>query len=534
MKDQRLEQDTIDFGQALRVLRRRLPLILLCVAVVAGAAFAFSKQQTKEYTATASLDFGGTNAFAQRILGLTPSGSSSQVVEQASNVELVSLGDTATRTARLLGAGTTAAEVRSSIATAAFGESNVVGISATADSPAQAARIANVYAREYVGAQSVANHRAYENALTLVEGQLAELPENQRFGESAISLQNRAQTLRLLDGTHYGNVRLVGQAVPPSSPSSPNTKKNVVIGALVGLLIGLGLTFIFERFERERWIRDLHDLEAIHELPLLGTVPDRTSRSRGGKRDKARLAEAEAFQILRARLRFLGADRRLRTVLVAAPAAGEGGTTVARGLAEAAVRMGSHVLLIDANLRDPALSREFGLDLAQGLTEVLTGAIYIGQVVRPFKLGEAGEVAARNQLNVLSRGVVPAPNTAELLGSPTMSEVLRYASDTYDFVVLDVPPMATQADGLSLLPRVDGVVVVGRIRRGRRDLAEELHQILQISHAPQLGLVANGVGFHHDVPSSPDPGDSPPGVEQSVSNGDSAVIWAANAPATKG
>jgi capsular exopolysaccharide synthesis family protein len=486
--------DMIDLGQALAVLRRRLPLIGLCVVVLAGAAFAFSKQQAKEYTATAALQFGSSNLFAQRVLDLSSSsGSDGQTSQQASNVEIVRLGDLAAKTAQRVGGGLTEAEVRDGLEVAAAGESNIVGVSATADSPALAARIANAYVRQFVQEQSGDNRRSFKAALALVNKQLAGLPESQRFGPIAVELQNRAQTLRLLDGIHYGNVRIAAAALPPSVPSSPNTKKDTMVGVLLGLLIGIGLAFALERLERDRLLRDAGDLEAIHRLPLLGVVPENAALSGPSSRQgQAGAAVVDAFQMIRARLRFFSADGARRTILVAAAEPGDGATTVARGLAEAGVRTGSRVLLVETDLREPGLARRLELDPDLGLGGVLTGRISVDEAIQAVELSFAPAETLSRRLDVLPAGNLLPPNSSELLESHTMDDVLQYLCGIYDLVVLDAPPFTVRADAFALLPKVDGVVAVGRVRHSRRSRVEDLHRTLEISGASQLGVIANG------------------------------------------
>src|SRR5262249_29618881 len=150
----------------------------------------------------------------------------------------------------------------------------------------------------------------------------------------------------------------------PGSPSSPRVSRNTLLGAVLGFLLGLGVAFLLERLD---WrIREPKDLQAIYGVPLLGVVPQSAalSRAAGLRRSTRRKEDAkrslppceeEAFQLIRAHLRYFNIDRELRTLLVVSAAPGDGKTTIARHLASAAARMGSVVLLLEADLRSPAL-----------------------------------------------------------------------------------------------------------------------------------------------------------------------------------
>jgi len=489
--------ETLSLEDALGVLRRRMPWIVLCVVLVAGAAYGFSKHQTKKYTASASLAFSN-NSLSQQIAGLSPgsSSSSSLLAQQASNLELVRHGEMAAKTASLLGHGLTEEKISESLSIAGQGESNNVDVSATVTSPALAAEIVNTYAGQFVKEQQSANHLYFKSALALVNRQLDALPPRERFGAAAADLQNRAQTLDLLSELKYGNVQIAQKALAPTGPSSPNTSKNTVLGGLLGLLIGLGVAFVIEHFDRR--IRGPEDLQAIYRLPLLGVVPKsgalwRSARHHRGKGVALPPAQAEAFSLIRAHLRFFKMDRGLSTVVIASAAPRDGKTTIARHLAGAAARMGSRVLLLEVDLRHPTLAPQLEIQSGPGLADVLIGAIPMGEATQPVELeAPPGKGTRGRTLDVLVAGAGLPPNPGELLESHAMDAVLERAKSAYDLVVIDTPPLTAVSDAFPLLTKVDGVVIVGWVGRSRRDAAERLHQVLASSGAPVLGVIANG------------------------------------------
>ncbi len=360
------EQTSLSIEQFLGVLRRRALWILLCIVLVAGSAFAFSKQQTKKYTATASLVFNNNQA-NQQAAGLQAVSINNQQAQQNTNVKLVQLGDMAAKTAGRLRQGLTDAAIRGDLSVSAQGESNIVNVSATATSPALAADIANTYTAVFVAEQQNANHAYYASALALVNKQLATLSAKERVSPAGIALAGRAQSLGVLAELRSGNVQVAQAATVPTSPSSPKVTRNTALGAVLGLLLGLGVAFLLERLDRR--IREPKDLEGIYGLPLLGVVPESAALSRATRRGADAQGilppgEAEAFHLIRAHLRYFNVDRDLRTLLVASAAPGDGKTTVARHLAAAAGTMGSRVLLIECDLRRPTVAQQ--LDAAPG------------------------------------------------------------------------------------------------------------------------------------------------------------------------
>ena len=281
----------------------------------------------------------------------------------------------------------------------------------------------------------------------------------------------------------------------PASPSSPKTARNTLLGAVLGLFIGLGLAFVLERLDRR--IRGPEDLEAIYRLPCSASsprAPHYRDPARGeGKRAVLPPAEAEAFSLIRAHLRFFNVDRDLRTIVIASAAPGDGKTTIARHLAEAAARLGSRVLLLEADLRHPTLAQQLDIPPGPGLADVLIGAIPMGEAIQSVDLeASPGEGVTGRTLDVLTAGAVLPPNPGELLESHAMDAVLEQAKSAYDLVVIDTPPLTAVSDAFPLLTKVDGVVIVGWVGRSRRDAAEQLHQVLASSGAPLLGVIANG------------------------------------------
>jgi capsular exopolysaccharide synthesis family protein len=482
--------EALNLEQTLNVLRRRLPLIALCVVVVAGAALGFSKNQTKQYTATASLAFS-SNPLNQQIAGLPAVSNSNLLAQQASNVELVKLGDMAAKTASLIGHGLTEAAVANSVSVSGQGESSVVEVSATVSSPRLAAEIANTYAQQFVREQRNTNLQYFKSALALVHKQLAALPPQQRFGTDGVALENRAQTLGFLAKLGYGNVEVAQVAPTPTAPSSPKTSRNTLIGGILGLLIGLGLAFLLERMNRR--IEDPDVLAAAYGLPLVGSVAESPALAKAtGHLTSLPRADAESFELIRAHIRFFDSNNDTHTILITSAEPKDGKTTIARHLAEAAARMGARVLLLEADLRNPVLARQLGAGDSRGLTDVLAGTASIDDVTQSIEL-ESLSGRSEKTLDLLPAGAWRPSTPGQLIDSPTMKTLLERARSTYDLVVIDAPSLTTVWDAFPLLGKVDGVLVVGRVRRSQRDSVERLRDVLAGSGVRMLGVVANCV-----------------------------------------
>jgi capsular exopolysaccharide synthesis family protein len=471
-------------------------VILLCFVLAAGAAYGISKHQTTQYTATASLVFNN-NQTNQQAAGLQAVSVNNQQAQQNTNVRLVQLGDMAAKTAAQVGHGLTERQVRSALSVSAQGESNIVNVLATAATPTLAADIANVYTSEFVSEQQNTNQAYYRAALKLVNRQLASMSLKQRLSPSGIALDSRAQSLGVLAELRNGNVSVAQEATIPTSPSSPKTLRNTALAAILGLLLGVGLAFLLERLDRR--IREPKDLERIYDLPLLGVIPEskalsRAARKAGSAAPALSQGEMESFHLIRAHLRYFNVDRDLRTLMVVSAAPGDGKTTIARHLSAASAAIGSRVLLIEVDLRRPTVAQQLEIPSGPGLADVLIGSVQLREAVRAIPLDvPSGEGSEGRKFDVLVAGAIAPPNPAELVESNAMEVVLAQAKATYDLIVIDTPPLTAVSDAFPLLRKVDGVLVVGRVGRNRRDVAERLHETLNGVGAPLLGVIANGV-----------------------------------------
>jgi Mrp family chromosome partitioning ATPase len=147
----------------------------------------------------------------------------------------------------------------------------------------------------------------------------------------------------------------------------------------------------------------------------------------------------------------------------------------------------------EADLRHPTLAAIFGLPAGPGLSDVLIGTLPLSEATLPIELEAPPADGAKGRtLDLLAAGAMLPPNPAELIESHAMAALLAQAKLAYDLVVIDTPPPTAVSDAFPLLAKVDGVIIVGRLGRNRRDVARRLHETLTGAGAPLLGVVANG------------------------------------------
>jgi polysaccharide biosynthesis transport protein len=461
----------------LRLLWRRKLLIAIPLIVVPAAALIFSLDQVEKYTASASLIFRDSGSGAQPLVSEDPAR------EAATNVRLLQGELMEQRVERALGG-----PIGGTVSVIAEGESNLVTLDATASDPDRAARIANTYAAEYTAFRRENARRELRQDQRQARRELAALPKGRAAAPDRLALRRRLARLGV--AVPQGSVRQVGSAAPPSSASSPHPVRNTLLGALVGLILGLVLAGARDRLDRR--IRDPHELESVFARPIIGRIPK--SRALAKRRSGAHglpPAEAEAFHALRANLLYFAADRGTRSVLVTSAEPGEGKTTIAWNLACAASSPDARVLLIEGDLRRPTLARSLGAGDAPGLTEFLEGKAALAEVVREVAVASLDHGPEKPRTVHLILAGSSTPNPLDLIDSERMRDLLRTLPETYDLIVIDTPPTSTTADAIPLLSQVGGVIVVGRLAKSDYDSASELSELLTRLDAPTFGVVVN-------------------------------------------
>jgi capsular exopolysaccharide synthesis family protein len=254
------------------------------------------------------------------------------------------------------------------------------------------------------------------------------------------------------------NVRIIDPAEVPGEPINIHPLRNIIQMSIIGLILGVGLVVFREYIDRT--LKTPADAEQFLGLPVVGAI-SRFRRARAGRSDvpftlpilrSPRSREAEAFKMLRTRLLFSHTDAQ-KVFLVTSPHPGDGKTTVAGNLAIVMGQMDRRVLLVDADLRRPALHKLFGIEQS-------AGRMGLSQLLLTEKYADTLEDFDQN-VTIVTAGELP-PNPAELLGSKRMQRFVEYARAHYDLVIIDTPPILAVSDSLILSPLVDGILLVLR------------------------------------------------------------------------
>jgi capsular exopolysaccharide synthesis family protein len=291
-------------------------------------------------------------------------------------------------------------------------------------------------------------------------------------------------------GISTNNISIVDRAQVAAAPYKPDLRANLTKAVLIGLIAGILLAFLFEYLDDT--VKTTEDVENRARVPVLGAIPMANPKDHGiGAEEVPLLAAsdpksplAEAVRSLRTSLVFATAEGAPKVLHVTSPGPGEGKTTAATNIAIAFAQAGGKVLMIDADLRAPSLHGAFSLPNTLGLTNYLAGDTRPADIAQPTRV---------TRLFAVTSGPLP-PNPVELLSSAKMLDLLSLASERFDFVVLDGPPVIGLADALVLSKLSRGTIFVVEAGRTRYGELEGAVKRLRAANATLVGAVLSKLG----------------------------------------
>jgi capsular exopolysaccharide synthesis family protein len=304
----------------------------------------------------------------------------------------------------------------------------------------------------------------------------------------ATMLTEKLTAARISEQTHIRNVQVIDLATLPVQPSPKKLFRQVLLGLIGGLGVGLGVAFLRERASQ---VVETEEDAATSGLPILGSVPiaptSRAESENGHPKVFVATSEshslpADACRAIRTALDCKGLDTPIGALLVTSPGAHDGKSTVLLNLALAFAEAGRRVLVIDADMRRPTLHKAFEVPNELGLADMLRSGLDWAHAARSI----------RADLAFLPSGA-KVQNPGGLLSSRAMAKLMAEARERADIVLVDSPPLLAVSDALPLTGHVDGVVLVARFGATRRGHLVRVKEQLERVRGRVMGVVINGL-----------------------------------------
>ncbi|OQK57759.1 tyrosine-protein kinase Wzc [Vibrio vulnificus] len=305
-----------------------------------------------------------------------------------------------------------------------------------------------------------------------------------------IQLLNKVQELSIIKAGTVGNVRILDEAQSYAKAVKPKKPLIVVLATLLGGMLSVALVLV--KAALHRGVENPDEIEQIG-LSVYASVPksnlqlelaNKLARKKRNT-DLALLAESnpadlsiEALRGLRTSLHFAMMEAKNNVLMISGPAPGIGKSFVSTNFAAVAAKTGQKVLLIDADMRKGYLQQCFGLNWENGLSDLLSGKITRDVAVQSAKV---------ENLDIITRGQVP-PNPSELLMHPRFKELVDWASENYDLVIIDTPPVLAVTDP-SIVGAIAGTTLM--VARFGQNTVKEID--VARSRFEQAGIEVKGV-----------------------------------------
>lgn len=468
----------MDLDQYLRSLRVHWRIIALSLLVSVALAGAITLRTTPIYAASSQLFVSTSSAES-----LSNAVQANVVAQErvVSYAELLQGQQLAQRVVDELQLVSTAEELASQVTTAIVPDSVILVVTVSDPSPEQAQLLVNTIANEFVGL-------------------VADL-ETLSATTSTDSSVDTTVTVAPV------KVTVVQVANLPSSPILPSPVSNLALGAVLGLLIGIAVALLLDLLDNT--VKSGSQVEELTGRAAVGGVlfDQRMVENPVITDYNLHSSTGESYRQIRTNLQYVRVDHPPKVMVITSSVGGEGKTTTAINLAIVLAQSGQRVVLVEADLRRPRVTRYMRLVGGAGLTNVLAGNADLLELLQPYGDGK---------LTVLAAGPHP-PNPSELLGSELMGSLLSELRRHSDYVIIDAPPLLPVTDAAVLAVLADGAVIVTRYGKTKREQLRAAAASLHSIDAQLIGTVLNriavkrggrygyGYGYGYEYQADPNP-----------------------------
>lgn len=306
--------------------------------------------------------------------------------------------------------------------------------------------------------------------------------ENQQKVRDALLLRLRSEEIDLAIPSE-STVQIITPAEPEPRPVSPKWALNLAAGGLLGLLAGVLVAFFVEYLDIS--VKTIDDVERALGTSVIAVIPQGVGSL---IKDGPDCWYAEAYRVLRTNLLFSRKDPMANTFCVVSGGAGEGKTTTVANLAVTFAQAGDRVLLVDSDLRRPALHKYFGVSNNIGLTDFLLGQKSLEEVIQTTPLAN---------LDFLPSGKLPS-SALGVLNSERMKQFIEEVKARYDFVLLDSPPIMGVSDASIISRLVDASIQVVQYRKYPQVMTVRAKNMIEKIGGNLIGVVLNNINISQD------------------------------------
>jgi len=327
-------------------------------------------------------------------------------------------------------------------------------------------------------------------------------------------LLQKGEESKIKAATGTGGIKIIDPVVKPTKPIPLNTVRNLLLGAIMGLGLGFGLSLWRDYMDNS--IRTSEDITTLLGLPIMGMVQEIKSDNGlagkvlaiNGSSKKTTASQAsgngttplssklisnlkikdpvtESYRSLRTNLSFSNLDNPVKSILVTSPSPSEGKSITAANLGVSYAETGNRILIIDTDLRKPVQHKLFNINKKPGLCDYMVDQAALDEIIYDVSV---------NNLKVIPAGKNP-PNPAEILSSRKFADLIKKLLDKFDLILLDTPPVMNVTDPILISLNVGGVLFVVKFGSTDKQVAVSALEKLNRGKSNMLGVVMNEIRF---------------------------------------
>ena len=487
-------------------------LILISVFIASSASLYASKNTTPLYRTKATLMVGNS------IQNPDPNSSEMYAGQQLAGtyVQMALREPVLKATVDSLGWNIDWEQLKLKISAGVVPQTQLIEISAIDNDPLTAKVLADTVAQQLINISPSGTNKISKEQLAFIQAQLTDLEGKINSSKQDVTdlkveldatnsaqkiqdLQNQitiletkitnwrstyAELLKSLEGGDVNALSIIEEASVPTKPFSPNTRMNVLVAAAIGLVLAVGGIFVIEYMDDT--VRATVNTQSLVNLPTLAKI----GQINGKENDNKLITlmnplspEADSFRMLRMNIQSITSYRPLRTIMFTSAEPSVGKSLTISNLAIVMAQLGKRVILVDADLRKPAIHKLFGTsELSIGLKDLVDDA--------HLRVEEFLKETEIENLRILTSGLVQL-SSVEALGTERMRRILDELSTLADVVLVDSPPASMFSDPYLMGKLVDGVIIVSRVGKTRTELLKKVVNDLRMT-----GIILIGVVIH--------------------------------------
>jgi capsular exopolysaccharide synthesis family protein len=315
--------------------------------------------------------------------------------------------------------------------------------------------------------KSIAKQQKLLNKLPADERMFGQLQRKFAVNEKIYSylLEKRSETAIIKASTASKN-RVIDAALLPKIPVKPKRTLIVLIGTILGLIFGILLAFL--RASLDNRIKNEDDIINGTDVPILGSIPHmRRHKDRVKVFLSPKSAVAESYRTIRTNLQFMQVKGKPHVIALTSTVGGEGKTTCCINLGGIMSMADKKTIILNLDMRKPVMHEKFGLQNKVGMSNLLSGATSLSNVIQHTEY---------ENLDIIASGPVP-PNPSELIQSDFMEKVLEKLKEIYDVIIMDSPPIGLVTDARTLMHYADTSIYVMRSNYSEKSFLRSINNL---------------------------------------------------------